>query len=157
DARGLYWGRCCGTRCRPHLSVGGQRHRRLHPRARPLLRCLRSQADAQRGAHAWAHSTAARQSSRPACVSACGPTPGGQCQCLACGLRGVLLFGIAFATLTGLPATPAPVALPRTGLPVGLQIIAPYLEDATPIDLAGKLADVLGGFRPPQGYCRAPP
>jgi amidase len=63
-----------------------------------------------------------------------------------------LLFWISFATLTGLPATTAPVGLTRAGLPVGIQIIGPYLEDATPIDLAGKLADVLGGFRPPQGY-----
>jgi len=63
-----------------------------------------------------------------------------------------LLFWISFATLTGLPATTVPVGLTRAGLPVGLQIIGPYLEDATPIDLAGKLADVLGGFRPPQGY-----
>ena len=63
-----------------------------------------------------------------------------------------LLFWIAFATLTGLPATTAPVGLTRAGLPVGIQIMGPYLEDATPIDLAGKLAEVLGGFRPPQAY-----
>jgi amidase len=63
-----------------------------------------------------------------------------------------LLFWISFATLTGLPATTAPVGLTRDGLPVGLQIIGPYLEDATPIDLAGKLADVIGGFSPPKGY-----
>ena len=63
-----------------------------------------------------------------------------------------LLFWISFATLTGLPATIAPVGLTREGLPVGLQIIGPSLEDATPIDLASKLADVIGGFRPPQGY-----
>jgi hypothetical protein len=30
--------------------------------------------------------------------------------------------------------------------------MGPYLEDATPIDLAGRLADILGGFRPPPGY-----
>lgn len=63
-----------------------------------------------------------------------------------------LLFWISFATLTGLPATIASVGLTRAGLPVGLQIIGPYLEDATPIDVAGKLADVLGGYRPPPGY-----
>lgn len=63
-----------------------------------------------------------------------------------------LLFWISFATLTGLPATTAPVDLTRDGLPVGIQIIGPYLEDATPIDLAGKLADVVGGFRPPKRY-----
>jgi hypothetical protein len=30
--------------------------------------------------------------------------------------------------------------------------MGPALEDATPIDLAGTLVHVLGGFRPPQGY-----
>jgi amidase len=63
-----------------------------------------------------------------------------------------LLFWISFATLTGLPATTAPIGVTRAGLPVGLQIIGPYLEDATPIDIAGKLADVTGGFTPPKGY-----
>jgi amidase len=63
-----------------------------------------------------------------------------------------LSFWISFATLTGLPATTAPVGLTRDNLPVGLQIVGPYLEDATPIDVAGRLADVLGGFRPPAGF-----
>ena len=63
-----------------------------------------------------------------------------------------LLYWISFATLTGLPATTAPVGRTAGGLPVGLQIMGPYLEDATPIDIAGKLADVVGGFTPPPGY-----
>jgi amidase len=63
-----------------------------------------------------------------------------------------LLFWISFATLAGLPATTAPVGLTRGGLPVGIQIMGPYLEDATTIDLAGRLADLLGGFRPPPGF-----
>jgi len=63
-----------------------------------------------------------------------------------------ILFWISFATLTGLPATTAPIGLTKDGLPVGLQIIGPYLEDATPIDLAGILTDVTGGFQPPEGY-----
>jgi amidase len=63
-----------------------------------------------------------------------------------------LAFWISFATLTGLPATTAPVGLTRGNLPVGIQIVGPYLEDATPIDIAGRLADVLGGFRPPPGF-----
>ncbi|MFW9892513.1 MAG: amidase [Candidatus Thorarchaeota archaeon] len=63
-----------------------------------------------------------------------------------------LLFWISFATLTGLPATTAPIGLTKDGLPVGVQIIGPYLEDATPIDIAGKLADIIGGFQPPEGY-----
>jgi amidase len=63
-----------------------------------------------------------------------------------------LLFWISFATLAGLPATTAPVGSTRDGLPVGIQIVGPYLEDATPIDVAGRLADVVGGFRPPKGF-----
>jgi amidase len=63
-----------------------------------------------------------------------------------------LLYWISFATLAGLPATTAPVGLTRSGLPVGIQIMGPYLEDATPIDIAARLADVTGGFRPPPGY-----
>jgi amidase len=63
-----------------------------------------------------------------------------------------LSFWISFATLTGLPATTAPVGLTRDNLPVGIQIVGPYLEDATTIDVAGRLADVLGGFKPPPGF-----
>jgi Asp-tRNA(Asn)/Glu-tRNA(Gln) amidotransferase A subunit family amidase len=46
---------------------------------------------------------------------------------------------IRFATLTGLPATTAPVGITRADVPVGIQIMGPYLEDATPIDIAGWL------------------
>jgi amidase len=63
-----------------------------------------------------------------------------------------LCFWTSFASLAGLPATTAPVGLTPGGLPVGIQIVGPYLEDATPIDLAGRLADVVGGFRPPPGF-----
>jgi amidase len=63
-----------------------------------------------------------------------------------------ILFWISFATLTGLPATTAPIGLTNDGLPVGIQIIGPYLEDATPIDLAGILTDITGGFQPPEAY-----
>jgi amidase len=63
-----------------------------------------------------------------------------------------LLFWISFATFTGLPATIAPAGRTREGLPVGLQIVGPYLEDATPIDFAGRLADVIGGFEAPKQF-----
>ncbi|GMW01372.1 MAG: amidase [Candidatus Hydrogenedentota bacterium] len=62
------------------------------------------------------------------------------------------LFWISFATLAGLPATVAPVGRTNTGLPVGAQIMGPYLEDATSIELAACLAELLGGFVPPPGY-----
>jgi amidase len=59
---------------------------------------------------------------------------------------------IAAPSLTGCPATVAPVGLTRGGLPVGVQIMGPYWEDATPITFAELLARETGGFSPPPGY-----
>ncbi len=67
-------------------------------------------------------------------------------------LYGDIFRWISFATLTGNPAAVAPVGRTRGGLPVGIQIMGPYLEDATPIDVAGLLADVVGGFQAPPGF-----
>ncbi len=51
-----------------------------------------------------------------------------------------------------LPATVAPVGLTKTGLPVGVQIVGPYLEDHTSIHFAKLMEEALGGFSPPPGY-----
>ena len=51
-----------------------------------------------------------------------------------------------------LPATMAPVGRTPAGLPIGIQIVGPYLEDRTPIDFARRLTGVIGGFEPPPGY-----
>jgi amidase len=67
-----------------------------------------------------------------------------------------MLKYISPATLTGCPATTAPVGLSKSGLPVGLQIVGPYLEDATPIGFAALLAREIGGFQPPPGYRDVP-
>ena len=56
---------------------------------------------------------------------------------------------ISYATLTGCPATTVPVGRTRGGLPVGLQIMGPFLEDATPLDIAARVEQVVGGFVPP--------
>jgi len=56
------------------------------------------------------------------------------------------------ASLTGCPATAAPAGLSKSGLPVGIQIMGPYLEDATPIAFARLLAREIGGFQAPAGY-----
>lgn len=56
------------------------------------------------------------------------------------------------ATLGHLPATAAPIGLSRDGLPIGIQIIGPYLEDRTTIAFAGLLEREFGGFVPPPGY-----
>ncbi len=62
------------------------------------------------------------------------------------------LFWAGHAVNAYLPATVAPSGRTRSGLPVGIQIIGPYLEDLTPIAFAAQLADVLGGFTPPPGF-----
>jgi amidase len=56
------------------------------------------------------------------------------------------------ATLTGCPATAAPIGQSSSGLPVGIQIMGPFWEDATPIEFAALLADEIGGFVAPSGY-----
>ncbi len=62
------------------------------------------------------------------------------------------LIWAAAITTAYLPATVAPVGRTGSGLPAGLQIVAPYLEDRTSIDFARRLADVAGGFEPPPGF-----
>jgi amidase len=60
-----------------------------------------------------------------------------------------------WAGLTGvawLPATVVPVGITPGGLPVGVQIAGPYLEDRTCLDLARHVLELRGGFRPPPGY-----
>jgi amidase len=56
------------------------------------------------------------------------------------------------ATTPGLPATAAPIGLTDGGLPVGVQIVGPYLEDRTPLAFAALIEREFGGFTPPPGY-----
>jgi len=60
-----------------------------------------------------------------------------------------LFAWIAPATTALLPATSAPAGHTAGGLPVGIQIVAPYLEDRTAIDVARHLSSIIGGFTPP--------
>jgi amidase len=53
------------------------------------------------------------------------------------------------ATLPGLPATAIPLGLSGEGLPVGVQIVGPWLEDRTPLKLAELIEREFGGFVPP--------
>jgi len=61
---------------------------------------------------------------------------------------------VAAPTLTGCPATVAPIGRTPEGLPVGIQIMGPFWDDATPIIFADLLAREMGGFGfvPPKGY-----
>jgi amidase len=56
------------------------------------------------------------------------------------------------ATLSGLPATSVPTAHSEGGLPIGVQIVGPYLEDRTTIAFAELLEQEFGGFVAPPGY-----
>ncbi|QWG23035.1 amidase [Bradyrhizobium sediminis] len=53
------------------------------------------------------------------------------------------------ATLPGLPATAIPLGLSPQGLPLGVQILGPWLEDRTPLKLAELIEREFGGFVPP--------
>lgn len=57
----------------------------------------------------------------------------------------------SLATTPGLPATVAPLERSKSGLPIGVQIVGPYLEDRTTIAFAGFLEQEFGGFVPPPG------
>jgi amidase len=61
------------------------------------------------------------------------------------------LFWPGVATCPGLPATSIPLGL-AGGLPVGAQIVGPWLEDRTTLKLAELIEQAFGGFVPPPGY-----
>ena len=51
-----------------------------------------------------------------------------------------------------LPATVVPVGRLASGLPIGIQIVGPYLEDRTTLDLGKHLLEMLGGCPRPPGF-----
>ncbi|MEE9415665.1 MAG: amidase [Acidimicrobiales bacterium] len=48
-----------------------------------------------------------------------------------------------------LPATVVPVGFTGDGLPVGIQVVAPFLEDRTALGFARHIEAICGGYRPP--------
>lgn len=56
------------------------------------------------------------------------------------------------ATLPGLPATALPIGVSQDGLPIGVQIVGPWLEDRTPLKLADLIEREFGGFKPPKQF-----
>jgi amidase len=56
------------------------------------------------------------------------------------------------ATLPGLPSTAIPTGFSPDGLPVGVQIVGPWLEDRTPLKLAELIEREFGGFVPPKMF-----
>lgn len=53
--------------------------------------------------------------------------------------------------LVGLPTTTVPIGVTSAGLPVGMQIVGPFLEDLTPLAIAAHFEELTGGFQPPPG------
>jgi amidase len=60
-----------------------------------------------------------------------------------------LMVWPSIATAPGLPSTAIPVAMSKSGLPIGVQIIGPYLEDRTVLKLAELIEREHGGFHAP--------
>jgi amidase len=59
------------------------------------------------------------------------------------------LFWASLATCLNLPASVAPAGLTEGGLPVGAQLVGPYLHDRTCTAAAGVVERVVGRLRPP--------
>ena len=57
------------------------------------------------------------------------------------------LTGVSF-----LPATVVPIGPTEAGLPVGVQIAGPFLEDRTTLQVARLVEEMVGGFTPPPGF-----
>ena len=57
------------------------------------------------------------------------------------------MTGVAY-----LPATVVPVGLTSAGLPVGIQIAGPYLEDRTTLQVARILETLVGELPKPPGF-----
>ncbi len=70
-----------------------------------------------------------------------------------CGGTDVPYFLVgAWASLIGaayLPSTSAPVGRTRAGLPIGVQVVSPYLHDRSSIAIAGWITERVGGYEPP--------
>lgn len=62
-------------------------------------------------------------------------------------MRWMGLFGVAY-----LPATAVPVGLHSTDLPMGLQVVGPFLEDQTALAAAAMVESITGGFQRPPGW-----
>lgn len=54
--------------------------------------------------------------------------------------------------IVGLPSAVVPIGRTAAGLPVGMQIVAPYLHDRRAVRAAQLVSAVLGGYEPPPGF-----
>jgi amidase len=61
------------------------------------------------------------------------------------------MFWSGYSTLPSLPVTTIPIGIDSTGLPVGIQVIGPYLEDRTTLAFA-TAASAIQSFVAPPGF-----
>ena len=54
--------------------------------------------------------------------------------------------------VVGLPSAVPPIGRTAEGLPVGVQVVAPFLRDREAVQVAGALAALTGGYEPPPGF-----
>ena len=62
------------------------------------------------------------------------------------------IFWAGITNMAYLPATIAPAGPAENGLPVGMQIVGPYLEDRTCLRFAEIMEEVVGGVQVPPGF-----
>jgi amidase len=60
-----------------------------------------------------------------------------------------LIYWTSLIGMAYLPSTVVPVGLTPEGLPVGVQVVGPYLEDRTAFSAARLVEDVTGGYQVP--------
>ena len=84
----------------------------------------------------------------------CAPTDGAGAYALTA--HGAQSGTVAWAGVIGivdLPSAVAPIGRTPAGLPVGMQIVAPYLRDRDAIQLCAIVARVSGGgYEPPPNF-----
>jgi amidase len=61
------------------------------------------------------------------------------------------LFWSGYSTMPSLPVTTIPIGMLPKGLPVGINVIGPYLEDKTTLAFAKAVEDI-ARFVPPPGF-----
>ena len=59
---------------------------------------------------------------------------------------------LMIVNVSNLPSVAVPIGRTNAGLPVGMQIIAPYLQEHRAIRVAELLSEIVGGYEVPPGF-----
>ena len=55
-------------------------------------------------------------------------------------------------SVLGLPSAVLPIGRNAAGLPLGMQVVAPYLQDRRAMRVAALASEVVGGYEVPPGF-----